>query len=584
MEESHTAAIMSPLLMLSIVLIAGLLGRILAKSMHVPGMTGNLAAGIIIGPTLLNLFHGIDVATTLRPLSTFAMGLITVSMGSHLSYRRIHNALRRITTIALFEVLGATIFVTALTLLLGAPWPVALTLGCIAAATSPATTLSLVREQRAKGSFVKTLLSVVAIDNILCIILFAFASNLMISYYQDNGESLNLAVALKNTLWMFGGSFVLAMMLGKATSWFIHKPRTHDFSVVFVAILLLVSIAETYALSPLLTGLFFGVYLGNASPETERQVSALEPIELLLFSCFFTIAGASLHLDSIRGAGLLCMAYLIARFAGKSLGALLGGRIARAQKRVWSNIAIGLTPQAAIAIGLVLLLHGNPSLPEATWVLIETIVLGAVAINEIVGPFFTRYAIKRAGEKDKDRRRLIEFLQEEFIMTDLHAKDKWEALQLLNDFYVRTHGVAPELKDALYDSIKEREKEFSTGIGHGAAIPHGRIQKGHGVRGVLGISREGIDYGAPDGRPVHILMLVVTPQGYEKEHLEIMASLVQIICHQNIRDRLVAAINPYDVWEVLEHQDARDLNYFMDDEGSQIAALPTNDYSSIPSE
>ena len=60
MEESHTAAIMSPLLMLSIVLIAGLLGRILAKSMHVPGMTGNLAAGIIIGPTLLNLFHGID--------------------------------------------------------------------------------------------------------------------------------------------------------------------------------------------------------------------------------------------------------------------------------------------------------------------------------------------------------------------------------------------------------------------------------------------------------------------------------------------------------------------------------------------
>ncbi len=561
---------LDPLLVLSIILIGGLIGGWAARRAHIPGLTGNLLAGIIMGPVCLDLFSGTNVTATLRPLSTFAMGLIAVSVGSHLSYRRIHNALRRIITIALCEALGAILLVTFVTRSLGLPWFVALTLGTIAAATSPATTLSLLREMRAKGTFSKTLVSVVALDNMLCIMLFAFSSTLMGDFCSHGADArIDLSYAITHVSWQLAGAVILALVLGKTTERLIHSTHTHEFSVIFIIILLNVGISSTFDLSPLLTCLFFGVYLGNASEETARQTQALGPIELLLFSCFFTMAGVSLHLHTILHAGLLCIGYLTARIAGKSLGALIGGALlARSSRRIWSNMAIGLTPQAAVAIGLVFLLGNDPRVPEATWSLIEAIVLGAVAVNEVIGPFFTRIAIRRSREDNKDRRRLIEFLQEEYILTDLKAKEKWDALHQMAHFYIRTHGVAPHKEQELYNSIMEREEECTTAIGRGAAIPHGRIAEGNGIKGVLGICREGLDFDAYDGAPVHIIMLVVSPRGYEKEHLEVMASLAQMISDDIIRTRLLAAIDPNDAWEIIESEEVRTYNYFLDQEES----------------
>ena len=315
---------MGPLLILSVILLAGVLGGRLARLLHVPTVTGNMLAGILLGPVCLDLFSGIDVATELKPLSTFAMGVVTVSVGSHLSYRRIHNALRRIITIAAFEVLGAVVLVTLVVRLLGADWPVAFMLGSIAASTAPASNIALVREMRAKGTFVKTFLSVVALDNMLCMMLFAFSVTLMVGAYRTGASDSGVSWALVHMGWQFGGSFCLAMVLGVLVERSIHRPKTHDFSLVFVAILLSVGISQYFELSPLLTSLFFGVYLGNSSEEAARQTRSLEPIEPLLFICFFTVAGASLHLGSLVEAGLLCAAYVIARFTGKAAGRLRG--------------------------------------------------------------------------------------------------------------------------------------------------------------------------------------------------------------------------------------------------------------------
>jgi len=555
---------MGPLLILSVILLAGVLGGWLARRLHVPTVTGNMLAGIFLGPACLDLFAGLDVATELKPLSTFAMGVVTVSVGSHLSYRRIHNALRRIITIAAFEVLGAVVLVTLVARLLGADWPLAFVLGSIAASTAPDSNMALVREMRAKGTFVKTFLSVVALDNMLCMMLFAFSTMLLVGAYRTGPEAGGASWALVHMVWQFGGSFCLAMVLGVLVKRLMHRPKTHDFSLVFVAILLSVGISQYFELSPLLTSLFFGVYLGNSSEEIARQTRSLEPIEPLLFVCFFTVAGASLHLDTLAEAGLLCAAYLLARFVGKGAGACIGGWLSHASRRIWTNVPLSLVPQAGVAIGLVVLLRGNPDIPEGTWGLIDSVVLGAVTVNELIGPLFTRLALRRSNEVNKDRRRLIEFLQEEFIMTGLEAKDKWDALRKLTRFYVRSHRVHRHLEDGLYATIEEREKDFSTAVGRAAAIPHGRIDEGTGIRGVLGICREGISFDAPDGEPVRIIMLVVTPKGYEREHLEVMASLAQMISDDAIRTRLLAAISPNDAWEIIESKDTRNYNYFLE--------------------
>lgn len=557
---------MGPLLVLSIILIAGLAGGRLARMARIPSITGNIMAGILIGPACLNFFSGVDIATTLEPLSSFAMGLITVAVGSQLSYQSIHNALRRIIGIALCESIGAMVLVTLAVHLVVDDWPTAFVIGCISVATAPATTLALVRETRAKGPFVKTLLGIVALDNMLCIILFAFSSAIMADVHATGAGPAGIGWALFHTAYQFGGAILLGVGLGMITERLVHKQHVHDFSTVFIAILLSVGLSGFFDLSYLMTSLIFGIYLGNASPEAARQTRALEPIELLLFICFFTLAGVALHLDTIAEAGLLCAIYVVARFVGKYVGACIGGVMTRSSRRIWTNAGFGLVPQAGVAIGLVFVLNNDPDIPEDVVALISTLVLGAVTVNEIIGPFFTPYGLVRAGEDNKDRRRLIEFLQEEFILVGVEGEDKWTVLRKLTDFYLRTHRVPRNEHEHLYQTIEARERDLPTGIGMGVAIPHGRTKHGARIQGVLGICREGVDFGGPGNNPpVTIIMLVVTPEGKEKEHLEVMASLAQMTSDETVRTRLTSAIDANDAWEIIESEDARGYNYFLED-------------------
>ncbi|MCP4640885.1 MAG: PTS transporter subunit EIIA [bacterium] len=558
---------MSPLMVLSVIVLVGGGGGLIARALRVPGITGNIIAGAILGFTL---FRDIEVAKALQPLSTFAMSLIAVSVGGHLSYRRIHNALRRILTIALFEsMVVVTVVTVALRYVMSVPWPVAALLGCMAVETAPATTVALIREARARGSFVKTLVSVVAVDNILCIMLFVFVETLDADYY-DPETSLGMARALWDTVFQLGGSLAIGLGLGKITQRAVnHTYRFHNFSTSFVGILLCTGLSTYFGFSPLLTSLFFGMYFGNIPGEAENQLEILDPIQPLLHVCFFTLAGAALHLTELKAAGIVCIVYVAVRFAGKALGAWVGGVVSRSSKRIWSNMPLALMPQSAVAIGLVVVLEGDPRIPTEISSLVGALVLASVTVNEIVGPFLTRAALNRSREAGLDRPRLIEFLHEEFILTGLQAKDKWDALRKMTDFFVRTHNIPTDRRDSLYETVVERERSMTTAIGLGAAIPHGRIESGSSIRGVLGICRDGVDFDARDGEPVRLIMLIVTPEDHDKHHLEVMASLAGMVSSEAIRERLVAAIDANDAWEVIEDEEARGYNYFLEGEDGE---------------
>jgi mannitol/fructose-specific phosphotransferase system IIA component (Ntr-type) len=150
-------------------------------------------------------------------------------------------------------------------------------------------------------------------------------------------------------------------------------------------------------------------------------------------------------------------------------------------------------------------------------------------------------------------------------MMNLSAKDRWDALKQLSTFYSQVYGCTPAEAKEIEESVMERERDMTTAIGLGAAIPHGRIAEGEGIRGVLAISRDGIDFDAPDGGPVHLIMLIVTPTEHEQRHLEVMSSLVGMISDNAIRERLVVARDANDAWEIIEDEEARPYNYFLDE-------------------
>jgi fructose PTS system EIIBC or EIIC component len=227
-------------------------------------------------------------------------------------------------------------------------------------------------------------------------------------------------------------------------------------------------------------------------------------------------------------------------------------------------MSFSLVPQAGIAIGLVVLLDGDARLPREMTHAVGAIILAAVTINEIVGPFFTKAALVRSKEVGLDRQRLVEFLSEEFIVINLKAKDKWDAIQQMVAFLMRTHRVEHITQDELCESVVEREKEFSTALGKGVAMPHGRIPTGPAIQGVLAVCREGIDFGAPDDESARLIMLIVTPDDKKDMHLKVLAGLSSMVSNDAIRTRLMAAISPEDAMEVIESEDARGCNYFLD--------------------
>ncbi len=552
---------MGPLLILGIVLLAGSAGGWVARRIHVPSITGNIVAGVILSFTL---FHGMNIAHALQGLSAFAIGLIAVTAGGHFSYRRIHNAMRRIIFISLFESLMAVLVVFFSLRLIGQSWQVSLLLGCLAASTAPATTVALIRENHAKGPFVKTLLAAVSIDSSICILLFAFVHSLLGGLYAHGEVALGFSEGMKQTIWQLVGSGSFAILLGFGTSKLFDHHRFHDFSVLLVGILFAVGFSQYVHFSPLLTCLFFGAYLGNSSRENEEQLNALDPIEPLLYTAFFTLAGTAVHLELLATAGFLCVLYVVARMFGKGLGAWIGATLSHSSKRIRKSIPLGFVPQAGVALGLVVILQGDDQVPEEISSLIGTVVLAAVTVNEIIGPFFTRAALRKSKEAGLDRPRLVEFLDEEFIMPKLRAKDKWEALEKLVNFYAATHKISKKERAHVLETVLEREKEAPTGIGQGGAIPHGRVNSGTNIQGVMAICPDGINYDAPDEQPVRLLVLIVTPKEHEKRHLEVLASLSLMLSNAAIRSRLITAIDANDAWEVVESEESRSFNYFLE--------------------
>ena len=89
---------------------------------------------------------------------------------------------------------------------------------------------------------------------------------------------------------------------------------------------------------------------------------------------------------------------------------------------------------------------------------------------------------------------------------------------------------------------------------------------------VMGICPEGIDFDAPDGEPVKLILLIVTPNDKRDVHLKVLASLSRMMANPKIRTRLMAALSPEDAMEVIESEEVRDYNYFLEQTTDEAVA------------
>ncbi len=553
---------MNPLLAIAVILIAGFAAGALARRIGVPAVAGNILAGVALGPSLLGVFAD-DTAIELEPVTNFIMGLITLIIGAHLNLRRIRSALRRILSVVLVEVTLTFGLVLGGAYWLGTGWQTAILLAAIATATAPGTVLAVIKEERAKGMMVKTLLAGVAVNNMLCILLFSIATAAVAHANMAHEQSM-FQSALKPAF-DIALAAALGAALGAVLPPLVRSQRVEPFTALVAGILLATGTSIYLEISPMLTNLCMGIMLANFDSQSDSPISTLESLEPILLTCFFTLAGIKLHFEEVRLIGLLGGMYFSARVIGKTSGAFLGSLLGGSPARIRNSLGLALIPQADLAIGLVVILQGDARIPEEISVTLTSLVLATAVLNEMVGPPLVRRAILRSGESGMDRRRIVEFLQEEFIMVPLGAEDRWGVIRELSEFLIRSHGVRDVTTEELIESVEERERSFTTAIGSGIALPHARIPEGPDIMGVMGISRKGIDFEAPDGEPVRVVIMIATPESDKERHTEVLAAVARMLSDSEVRGRLFTARDPAEAYEAIETEAKHDYNYFLED-------------------
>ncbi|HBL06162.1 MAG TPA: cation/H(+) antiporter [Clostridium sp.] len=278
------------------------------------------------------------------------------------------------------------------------PLAFSLSLGAIASATAPAATIMVLKQYRAKGPLVNTLIPVVAIDDAIAVIAFGIA--LSIAKALTNGTGALTVMSIMNPFIEIIGSAVLGIILGFVLAFInrLSNSREQTMSMAIGVILLAIGLANKLHLSGLLTCMVMGGTISNITDGKTKLLTVLDEFTNPIFIAFFTISGLELDMSVLKTVGIIGAGYVIARVIGKVLGAYLGAKIAKSEPIVKKYLGLTLVPQAGVAIGLALIVQNE--LP-AYGTQIRTIILAGTVIYELIGPLCTKIAIFKAGEANK---------------------------------------------------------------------------------------------------------------------------------------------------------------------------------------
>ena len=382
---------------IAIMLFFGFLLTRLTKLLKLPNVTAYIIAGIIIGPYCINLIPNY-IISGMDFLSDIALAFIAFSTGEFFKFSVLKKNGLKVIIITIFESLMATIlvFITCF-VILHLNLSFSIILGALAAATAPASTMMTIRQTKAKGDFVDTLLQVVALDDVVGLIAYSVAISIALSF---NSNSLNI-IDIINPIFLNIGSLIIGGLFGLIMKLLIPQKRSKDNKLIISISLIFAfcGLCAIFDVSPLLGCMAMGtIYINSTNDEKLfKQLNYFSPPILLLF---FVRSGVNFKLDSLfNGSSLIGstpliiigIIYFFIRIIGKYSGAYLGCLITKKDKKVRNYLGMALIPQAGVAIGLATL--GARAIGGEAGIALETIILASSVLYELIGPVLAKLSL-----------------------------------------------------------------------------------------------------------------------------------------------------------------------------------------------
>jgi Kef-type K+ transport system membrane component KefB/predicted transcriptional regulator len=418
------------LAVLGICIASGVVGAWIFQKFGLPQVVGYIVVGVLIGDTGIGLLHPEDI-TALQPFNNFALGLIGFLVGGELRGSIFKKYGKQFTTILLGEGLAAFTLVgvatTLIVYLVARDWVIAsaagVVFGAIASATDPASTIDVLWEYRSAGVLSTAIVAIVALDDALAMTLYGLGTSLATVLTQSGGDSVGVTL-MHTGIELFG-----AIALGVACGFVLdatmkYLPQTEKRLGISIGILMVcIGLSVAFALDVILATMAVGIVVINRAPNRSKPLfETVRSFSTPIYIVFFVLVGARLSLGSmpfwIWG---LVAAYVLMRSLGKWLGAKWGGRISNAEKPVQDYMGMALFSQGGVAVGLSIVASHNLQHIQVTEsmsmgdMIIFTVTATTLCV-QLIGPAFTKLAIKKAGEIGRN-------VTEEDIMAELNVAD-----------------------------------------------------------------------------------------------------------------------------------------------------------------
>lgn len=565
---------------LALVLVVGIIGGELVGRIGLPKVTGWIGTGILIRATIgyHGAYTGLSESTVpaFSAYMSFVLGYIGFTVGAALHFASLRNAGRRLSLLLLGEALVTPTVVAATMYGLGkwiAPGEMtaraSLILAAVAVAGAPGTTMLVVQEARARGILTRTLVAAVALIDMVAVAAFAFVTAYLGEVVAGDAVwHTTWQVAMSAVLREFSIAFAVAAVCSLVALGLLRTVVSPAFlGPLMVAVILMNwGVASGFAVSGILACTLAGVIITNIQHGTVRSAEAyLHSIGGALFAAFYTFAGMNLDFTLVLKAAGLVVLYFAARFVGKYAGAYAAMAMAGVTPAVRNYLGVALLPHGGVAVGLILFVQSSDRFSDVAPI-VTTVGLAALAINQLVGPSGTRFALARAKEAGKAMPRLLDFLDENHISVDVSGDTKEDVIRSLAAQLYSTTDRPSISQEEFVELVLEREELESTCLAEGLMIPHAILEEEGEITGILGISSKGLDFDAPDRQPVHAVLLLATPHTDRKRHLEVLAAFARIITSDvNLREQLYHARNAAHAYKVLHADAGEDINYFLED-------------------
>jgi Kef-type K+ transport system membrane component KefB len=389
----------SPLLLFGLLLLAGLIGGELARRVaRLPRVVGYVLVGLGLGESGFSLLD----AGSVREAWIFvdmALGLILFELGRRLDL----GWFRRDPWLAATGVLESAL---SFALVMGAlVWfdvrPIyAAVAASIAIATSPAVVMVVAQELKAEGQVTERALSLVAINSVI-----AFVTSTMLLAVIHHEYQAGWQTAVLHPVYLLAGSLTLgycASLAAVALARWLGKSDRWHFVAMLGLVVVTVGVARMLELSVVLALLIFGLLSRHLDQRHELMPFETGRVGAMFVVVLFVLSGATLRVQDFMAGGGIALAFILARFVGKSVGVLSLTWLSGVRRGAAGLLCLTLTPMSGLAVSMV---QGTASFYPEFGASLAAIVLSAVLILELLGPVAVQFALRRAGETPAEEER-----------------------------------------------------------------------------------------------------------------------------------------------------------------------------------